>query len=250
MAITLTQHILGADGTTSNSASFNQAFGGAVSSGGFVVGAVYMHASNGVSGVNVTSVSDDKNSSAFYTILTSAAPTNDTSGRFLIFYGGPFTNGPTTITATVTGGSGLGQRWRIALAEFAGVQNAADGNTIAAQATPGTGTDAITSGTISPATDGDLIYSALMFNGTDPTTIAHGTNFNTADITGAPSTDAVPMAHEYLVQSAHASIAGTWTQTGAGTVTVTGVVALKAAVAFVPRHARQRNFVIPQVLRR
>jgi hypothetical protein len=206
--VSLTQHVLGPDGTLTASSSFSQAFSLAVSSGGFVVGAVTQHGT----GFLVTSITDDKNNA--YTLMDSAAPNNLPSAELLTFYGGPFTNGPTTLTFTGSGGSGSGQRWRVAMAEFAGLSGAIDGHAMQAQAAPGNGTNAITSGGISPTTDGDLVYGAMLLYGTNPATLASGAGFTLVD-QGAPATDAVVMGQQYLVRNAGSYMA----DNGDGTVT-------------------------------
>jgi hypothetical protein len=209
--VSLTQHVLGLDGTLTVSSSFSQAFSQAVSSGGFVVGAVTQHAA-GAAGFLVTSITDDKNNA--YTLVDSAAPNNLAGAELLTFYGGPFTNGPTTLTFTGSGGSGVGQRWRVQLAEFAGLSGTIDGHAMQAQAAPGNGTNAITSGSISPTVNGDLIYGAMLLYGTNPATLAPGAGFTLLD-DGSPSTDSVVMGQEYLARNAGSYMA----DYGDGTVT-------------------------------
>ena len=77
-----------------------------------------------------------------------------------------------------------------------------------AQATPGTGTDAITSGTTSPSHDGCLVHSALVYGNSIPTTTTVGTGFTSSVNDLATS----QMATEQLTQGSHAAIAGTWTE--------------------------------------
>jgi len=198
-----------------------------VSSGGFVVGAVRQHSASQL-GFGVTSITDDKNNP--YTLVDSVTPPNDVNGTQLAtFYGGPFTNGPTTITVTGSGGPGQGQRWRVALAEFAGISGTIDGHAMQGQSAPGNGPNAITSGSISTSANGDLIYSAFLFyGGTSPATLAPGVGFTLLD-DGSPAIDGAPMGQEYLVQKGPPRIAGTWSQTGSGAETVAGVMAFKAS---------------------
>jgi len=211
--VSLTQHVLGPDGTVTASSSFSQAFSRAVSSGGFVVGAVTQHDSaSQVPSFLITSITDDKNNS--YTLVDHVAPGIAAYTGLLTFYGGPFTNGPTTLTFTGSGGSGQGARWRVAMAEFAGLSGAIDGHAMQAQAAPGNGTNAITSGSILPTANGDLIYGAMLFYGTNPATLAPGAGFTLLD-DGSPATDAVVMGQQYLVRNAGSYMA----DNGDGTVT-------------------------------
>jgi hypothetical protein len=82
------------------------------------------------------------------------------------------------------------------------------------QAAPGSGTNAITSGSISPTANGDLIYSVFLLYGTNGATLAPGAGFTLLD-DGSPATDVEPMAHEYLVLHAGSYMA----DNGDGTVT-------------------------------
>jgi hypothetical protein len=100
------------------------------------------------------------------------------------------------------------------MAEFAGLSGAIDGHAMQAQAAPGNGTNAITSGGISPTTDGDLVYGAMLLYGTNPATLAPGAGFTLVD-QGAPATDAVVMGQQYLVRNTGSYMA----DNGDGTVT-------------------------------
>lgn len=76
------------------------------------------------------------------------------------------------------------------------------------QASAGTGTDAVTSTNTTPGVNGCLIHSTLVYPGSAPATITHGTGF-TAQLNDFVT---VQMGSEYLVQTTAAGISGTWTQ--------------------------------------
>lgn len=76
------------------------------------------------------------------------------------------------------------------------------------QATPGTGTDAINSGTTTPLVPGSLIVCYLMYPGSSPSSTTQGTSFALA----IDDTTTAQQASEWLEQVSAAAIAGTWTE--------------------------------------
>ena len=101
-----------------------------------------------------------------------------------------------------------------------------DGTSVCSpQTNPGTGTDAVTSTTTTPAANGAFIWggTADMSNGG---TINVGTNFTSVSF---GDTLQGSLRTEYLIQGAAAAIAATFTNTSAGQDNISCVLALKEA---------------------
>ena len=100
--------------------------------------------------------------------------------------------------------------------------NSNDGNAANTQAAPGTGTDAVTSTSITTTTNGAYIFGASM--GTNVgSAINAGTGFTLREQAAAGFTT------EDLVQTSAGSIAATFTNTNAGEYNISMVMALKEA---------------------
>jgi hypothetical protein len=166
-------------------------------------------------GFRITSITDDKSNSS--TLVDAVAPSGRPDAELLSFYGGPFNNSPKTRTFTGSGGTGTGARWRVGMAEFAGLSGVIDGHAMQAQTAPANGTNGITSGGIVPTVTGDLIYGAVIFYGTNPASLTQGSAFTLLD-DGAPTTDVLGMGQEYLVAT-QASSSSYMADNGDGTVT-------------------------------
>lgn len=89
--------------------------------------------------------------------------------------------------------------------------SAVDGSASDTAVAPGTGADAITSGTFSPANDGCLIVSGSLDISTGQNPPNVGTGFTARNSATSSAGAFTEMKTESLVQSSHASIAGTWT---------------------------------------
>lgn len=139
------------------------------------------------------------------------------------------TNGPVTITATMNGI--VANTFRaIQVDEFSGASTAsADERDGAAhggqfQATPGTGTDAISSGTFTTSTNEDLIWGGCVGPSTS-TLASNGTSFST----GTQDTTLYSIQTEFRTQAtAGSGTAATFTQ-AAATQRVTYMIAIKPA---------------------
>lgn len=177
---------------------------GIVASGSVVAGAAYCACTT-----NLT-VTDDKSNS--YTVL---GPNIGLAGvKYWYFYALNVTNGPSVITTTLS--SGTGTFWRAVVDEIANVQ-AIDGNnnTYTASAS---GTDGITSGSLTTTVNNDFIYgTSTKF---DVGTIVHGTNFSIQENT-IPSTDNI--FSEYFWQPTAGSIAATLTPSATTRAVATGI---------------------------
>lgn len=224
MAITRVQ---GASNTASVSAtSISATFGATVGNGNAVI--VYVWFSNG----GTTTISDDKSNS--YTLVDTNSVVSVRS-----FYLTNITNAPITVTVTFgTTQTGSNTVASIMIDEFSGIATSSplDGHTINRVTFPGTGTDAVTSGSITTTTNGDLIWGAVIDELSITNAAAAGTGFtlgtqNAAGTNGRGAT-------EYLIQGTAGSIAATFTQTASsGGRPSTDVIAFKAAppaVAYVP----------------
>jgi hypothetical protein len=161
--------------------------------------------SDGVSGNTYTAVDD--NTTGAYPIHT--------------FYGLNIQNGPRTYTATI----GAANTYLTILVDtFTGIatSGALDGHATNSQSPPGTGTDAITSGSFTTTTAGDLIWGVTM-NSTGGNA-STGTGFTTGQVFSGNENS------EYKVAGAAGSYATTFTDaTNGGTYNYqTSAMALKA----------------------
>lgn len=164
------------------------------------------------------SIADNKTGNS-YSAVTSAW--NGVNGFLSLFVGINIQNGPTVLTGTIgTAASYV----RIFVDTFTGIAttSALDGNsTINYQSAPGTGTNAITSGTFTAAFSGDLIWGVTLSN----SALSVGTGFTQ----GLHDSSAV-MLSEYNLSGSSGSNAATFTGSSADAST-TGAFALKAAAA-------------------
>lgn len=181
---------------TSASASFNTAVG----SGHVVCGVVF------TSNVVVSSVTDDKGNP--YTFIAGGTG----SEGFFPFYGGPFTNGPTTITVTCASSSFV---W-VLIDEFAPTLGSgavySDGSN-----SVNSGSAQTSSGNFTTTHNGDLIYSVVV----DSSGITPGSGFTLIQGIGTNS-----MCSEFMLQSTAGTTAGTWV--GTSSVTCISAFALFA----------------------
>lgn len=215
MAITLTQskawHVQ-TSGTTNP-----LAFTGAVSSGGCVT--VYIAYD---STATISTVLDDKsNSYAVKSTITETPDAIKISQAVL----GNITNGPTTITVTFTG---TVANTAVSIAEWAGISAIADptdvtgGQMAASSANP-------TSGNVTTTVDGDLV-TGFAVNGSTNVIYTVGSGFTAGQSTGTFFTSTSSLAWEWLIQTTHGAIAGTWVDATA-TNYAANVLTLKAAAA-------------------
>lgn len=192
----------------------------AVGSGNAICGVVSW---DGAGTTTLTSVTDDKGNT--YNLETTIKDT--TNNQYLsAFSRTNITNAPTTITATLIASEAF---HGIIVDEFSGGSTAStderDGTAHGGQFqnAPGTGADAITSGTFTTATNGDLLYGGCMAGGTT-TNASNGTSFSTGTSMVSPD---YSMQSEYRTQAtAGAGTAATLTQ-AVGTQRVTFLIAIK-----------------------
>jgi len=218
MAILHVQGGISADGTGTATTTVALTLSG-IGVGNSVCGAVSYDSSGGAT---ITSVKDNKGNTYTLGDTVNDAGNNQALTSFYLIGA---TNGPSTITATIS----VAVTFRRILAdEFSGI-TVNDGHTGQFQAAPGTGTNAISSGSITPTASGDLIYGATVnTNGATGANFTAGTGY-TLQQSGA-TTDLLNMASESQVQSVAAAISATFTRAVAGTVCTT-VMAFKVAPA-------------------
>lgn len=205
------------------SATKSVTFGAAVGSSNAVLGLVSW---DNTGGNSLTSVTDDKGNT--YNLETLVVDTINNQ-RNQAFSRTNITNAPITVTANFAASIGFAA---ILADEFSGASVAStderDGSAHGGQtqAAPGTGADAITSGTFTTATDGNLLYGAVMVgNGLTPP--SSGTGFSTG--ISASLTD-YAVASEYRTQTtAGSGTAATFTQ-AANKDNTTFLISLKPAV--------------------
>jgi hypothetical protein len=204
--------------------------GSPVGSGNLVIGLT----SFGSLGVTVLSVTDNAAGSPnTYTLETLIDDTTNNQAE-VAFHCANVLNGPTIFTVNYSANTNARS---VIVDEFSGNIQQTDGRDGAAhggqlQASPGTGTDGITSGNFTTVTDGDLIWGGTANNDGTPQPDALGTGFS-AGATDSSSGCAFTTA-EYRVQTtAGSGTAATFTEATAHRRT-TSMIAIKAGAAATP----------------
>ena len=195
-----------ADGGGPLQTSFSLAPGAAVSAGNTICVAVTY---GGVTSVPVTGSSLTDSLGNTYTQKANVTDGTNNQGLDLWECISAFSGTPTFTTQfQPTPGTTATDAVSICADMFSGsgAGSTGDGSTGQLQSAPTTGTDATTSGTISTATDGDLIYTAAIDSSTGNNPGATGTGF-----TAGQSTTLVVLKTAWKVQTTHGSVAGTWT---------------------------------------
>ncbi len=195
--------ILGTDGTTATTIAAT--FSTAVTSGNLVAGACMWGSANTS---DLTSVTD--NQSNTYTIVRSIADAGDGQSA-ATFYRANVTNAPTTVTCNLA--ASLPYRG-ISIHEVSGADTSAPlgVETGQTQQSPGTGANALTSGSVTTTTNGEYIYG-VSFNdgdlGTGSSDFAPGTGFT--ERSEHLTTTELSLASEDQIQTSAGSIAATFT---------------------------------------
>lgn len=207
-------------GLGSNNGSFNGTnttitvtLGAAVASGNTICGGFV---GSGPATLTVVSLTDDKGNS--YNVETQVG--NGSSINAAAFSRTNITNGPTVWTLVVAGAVGM----TLIVDEFSGTSTTStderDGSAHGGQnqASPGTGTNGVTSGSFTTSTNGDLLYGSTTNDtslGNATLTAGTTTNASYTAATTSPFTafSNLQMNSEWAEQSAaSASTAATWTQ--------------------------------------
>lgn len=206
--------------TTVTGQTFSVTLTNPVTSGNLVVGSFLVDDS-----CTITSIKDNKTNT-----YTQKSPQDDATNliRSTLFELGNITNGPQTVSITISGAPCNGA---MTLAEFSGgaaSSDPSDGTTGQFQASVAAGANNQTSTAIITTTNGDLIVG----NGVDDLTAtapSAGTSPNafTSITTAVNTTNISGMRLEYFVQSSSGSIAATFGIATANDPAMTIVVALK-----------------------
>jgi hypothetical protein len=149
----------------------------------------------------------------------------DTANLVVIFVSPSVSGSPTTVSISATAGGTLTYKDCI-FDEFSGGSgsSAVNGNAAQKQVNPGTGTDAISSGSLTTTTDGDLIY-AVSYSTNSVTNPTAGTGY-TRWATGSGGGSASYIVSESQTQSVAGAISGTFTGGGATNTAITAAFAL------------------------
>lgn len=174
----------------------------------------------GMTGDNIT-ISDEKgNSSAGGQYVGPVDTAHDANSNYngFTFYALNLTNGPQTITATDN--TSARTFMSIMIDEFSGL-SAINGHNLQAQSNPGTGTDAVSSGTYTTTQNGNLIWGAAISIDSS-TGMSIGTGFTVAGMNNVSNS----FTSEYMIQtSASATTAATFTDAAATDETMCGSLA-------------------------
>jgi hypothetical protein len=174
-------------------------------------------------GANTMSVTDDKSNTYTVQYQFGAFPDSAASNyACAVAYALNVTNAPQTITATANVGLSF---LTIVADEFSGVKasGAVDGSAGQAVNNPGTGTDAVTSGSLTTAANGDLIYSfGVSINSSG---FSNGTGFT------ARQSVTATFYTQSLIQASAGAVAGTFTAANANDSTIVYALALQPATA-------------------
>ena len=182
-----------------------------------------------------SSLTDDKSNT--YTSVQTVSPRRT-------FYCKNVTNAPQTITCNVSPNEGL---LVLVVHEVSGVDlvNPLDTNAGRSQASPGTGTDALTTLTATTSFNGDYIFGCTTDStATHPLPVyVEGTGFTKVEDLG--SSTVIDTMSEYLIQTSAGAVAATWTVQGAFGTDTFGpmMVALKAASVVTPITGLGRRMV-------
>lgn len=171
------------------------------------------------------SITDDQSNT--YPAIVSANRSDNARKLYAAFLAN-ITNGPIVITATWTT-SGTNQA--MAMTEFVGIASgSADASHANDQTNISTGTDAVTSGSMTTNYSGDLIWCATISGIGGITSTAVGTGFSGSNLPNWGS-DSNPIGDEYRIQVSAGPVAGTWTPNASGEDFTTVALALRSATA-------------------
>jgi len=164
----------------------------------------------------ISSATDDKGDSC-----TVAQGVSSSNNSFGIAYCSNITAGATVITVNWASNSAYGC---IEADELRNV-GVIDGHAAQVQFSPGTGSNAVTSGSFTPSVNGDMVWAGSLQVGSAAGTFSAGTGF-TAGLAYVVVADKSFMS-ENLIQATAGSIAGTFTASSSPTIVETGGMAFK-----------------------
>lgn len=206
--------------------SLSVSFAATVGVGSVVCGHCYWGASTDI----VTSIADDKSNA--YTVVDSQLNIQSDGRSAKSFYRANLTNGPITVTMSLSSST---QYVMLAVHEASGLDTSAplDKNRTASQAGV-SGTNAITTGSVTPVADGEYIYA-----GVAEAFATHSGAYYTAGTTVAYTkreevfngSALGDIASESFIQTTAGAIAGTWTPTDANNDSATFILTFKTTPA-------------------
>lgn len=208
-----------ASGSKFDATSVSAIFGSNVAANNIIAVFVYW-----LSTINtLTSITD--NCGGIYTIVGN--PTTGSSGRVAMAYSVVGSTGSCTVTANFSGS----QFAKIIAHEIYGVNTSSplDNNqhVLNYQAAPGTGTNAITSGSITTTQNGDYIFGATVAEDcSEGGTLSAGTGYASRAL---DSSGSCSMSTEDIIQTSAGSIAATFQTTTGWANYITGIMAFKDA---------------------
>jgi len=212
------------------------ATGSVIGTGNCVCGAITYATTD-----TLNSVTDDKGNN--YAIKDTVTDTTN-ARKLSSFICGNITNGATTVTANF---SAAASNATIVWDEFSGISGSTDPTDVHGgqfQSSAGTGTDAMTSGNVTPTASGDLIYGISVTDSGATTPASVGTGYTIGASNGA----GFGIVTESKVQAVAAAVAATFTATITGTVqclTIALAVFAFAPLVVVPPLPRRMSFPIP-----
>lgn len=199
--------------TAFSGTSINLAYGSNVTAGGLLV--CYIYANHGIS-----TVADSRSQ----TFTAAVNVTDNATYSLAIFYYANTTAGADTVTVIFAGAITYAS---LQCSEYSGVATSSPLDKFASnsQTDPGTGANAVTSGSVTTTTDGQLIvgWSSALVVGTE--TITAGTGF-----TGRTNVFGDTL-HEDQVQTSAGAIAATFTNSLATADNITLIATFKAQAA-------------------
>lgn len=211
-------HVQSTSSTAFSGTSIALAYGSNVTAGSLLVCHVY--ANHGVTGIA---------DSRTQTWSSAVSVTDNATYTLATYYFPNTTAGANTVTVTFAGTITYAS---LQIAEYSGCATSTPLDKFASnsQTDPGTGTNAVTSGSVTTVTDGQLIVgwtSALVAGGS---TVSAGTGF-----TGRTNIFGDTL-HEDQVQTSAGAIAATFTTTSATADFITLIATFKAASVSTPAH--------------
>ncbi|MGD0229712.1 MAG: hypothetical protein ABSC19_05040 [Syntrophorhabdales bacterium] len=165
-----------------------------------------------------------------WTLIQSAYDTSEKQG-WAMFYA-VNTHGAAANTVNVNYPSEAIGYGGLLIDEFSGcaISSVLDGSVVQDQQAFTGGTNAVSSGSFTPSTNGDLIYVSTGSVGEGNSTLSPGTGFTAGEIVTSFWGDTGPFAgSEYLIQATAGGIAGTFTCDGTGIYFITIAAAFKAS---------------------
>lgn len=158
-------HVQSANGQAFSGTTVQAVFASNVTAGNLIV--VCLYANKGL-----TSLADTR----AHTYSTATANTDGSTYAFGAYYVANISGGANTVTATLTAAHTFAL---LSVHEYSGVITTSplDQATFNFQATPGTGTNAITSGNVTTTTDGQLIFGCAGSTEANTGVVSAGTNY-------------------------------------------------------------------------